>query len=176
MTYATRPSGTAASAALSLLLVLVAGCGDRPASDAAPEAAGSPEPEAAPAPVPAPDEVDTEAAEVTIVSPADGAVLEGPVVEVILEARGVRIVPAGDMTPGTGHHHLYLDADLGDPSVPVPTEPGRIVHLGDGSSEYTFEDVPPGEHRLITVVADGTHVPLQPWVVDTVTFTVEAGR
>ena len=37
------------------------------------------------------------------------------------------IVPAGDMTPGTGHHHLYLDADLGDTRAPVPTVPAALV-------------------------------------------------
>ena len=89
-----------------------------------------------------------------------------------LRGKGRQIVPAGDMTSGTGHHHLYLDADLTAPGTPVPTVPGSIIHMGDGSSTYTFEDLAPGEHRLIAVVADGVHVPLQPWVVDTLTFTV----
>jgi hypothetical protein len=44
--------------------------------------------------------------------------------------------------------------------------------MGDGSSEYIFEGVAPGEHRLIDVLADGVHMPLQPWVVDTIRFTV----
>lgn len=109
---------------------------------------------------------------VTILEPADGDTLSGDSVHVLLEASGVRIVPAGDMTPGTGHHHLYLDEDLGQPGEVVPTVPGHIVHLGTGVSEYTFTDVPPGEHRLIAVVADGAHVPLQPWVTDTVHFVV----
>ena len=89
-----------------------------------------------------------------------------------LTVTGMPIVPAGDMTPMTGHHHLYLDADQTLPGAPVPTTPGSIVHMGDGSSEFTFEEVEPGEHRIIAVVADGAHIPLQPWVVDTVTFTV----
>lgn len=76
------------------------------------------------------------------------------------------------MTPGTGHHHLYLDADFEDATVPVPTVPGSIVHIGTGASEYVFENVPAGQHRLIAVVADGAHVPLHPLVVDTVVFTV----
>ena len=101
-----------------------------------------------------------------------GSDVMGSSVTVRLTMTGVPIVPAGDLTPRTGHHHLYLDADLTDASAPVPTVPGSIVHMGDGSSEFTFEDVGPGEHRLIAVVADGVHVPLQPWVVDTVTFTV----
>lgn len=80
--------------------------------------------------------------------------------------------PAGEVVAGTGHHHLYLDADLTAPGAPVPSEPGRIIHMGDGSEAYMFEDVEAGEHRLIAVVADGMHIPLQPWVVDTIRFTV----
>lgn len=111
-------------------------------------------------------------AEVSIVSPADGAVVEGSTVTVRLETSGVRIVLAGDTTTGTGHHHIFLNDDLSPADQPIPSVPGRIVHMGDGSSEYVFEDVEAGEHRLIAVVGDGVHVPLQPWVVDTVTFTV----
>jgi hypothetical protein len=109
---------------------------------------------------------------VTITSPADGAFQDERTVEVVLSST-VAIVPAGDMTPGTGHHHLYLDADLGDPTAPIPTVPGSIVHLGDGSRAYTFENLASGPHRIIAVVADGAHVPLQPPVVDTVEFVIE---
>ena len=120
----------------------------------------------------APDAGTVSAATVTIEQPAVGADVMGSSVTVRLTVTGIPIVPAGDMTPLTGHHHLYLDADLTAAGEPVPTVPGSIVHMGDASSEFTFEDVAPGEHRLIAVVADGVHVPLQPWVVDTVTFTV----
>jgi hypothetical protein len=109
---------------------------------------------------------------VTILEPVQGAEVNGGLVTVRLGASGVDIVPAGDMTPGTGHHHLYLDEGLGAVGVPVPAIPGRVIHMGTGVSEYEFQDVAPGPHRLIAVVGDGAHVPLQPWVVDTVTFTV----
>ena len=109
---------------------------------------------------------------VSILEPQDGATVDGDSITVRLSASGVRIVPAGDTTAGTGHHHLYLDTDLGEPGVAVPVVPGRVIHMGTGVSEYTFTDVPPGPHRLIAVVADGMHVPLQPWVTDTITFTV----
>lgn len=109
---------------------------------------------------------------VTIVSPAQGAEVPAGPLQVTLDVAGVRIVEAGDTTSGTGHHHLYLDEDLAPMDQPVPSVPGRIVHMGDGSTTYTFENVEPGEHRLIAVVADGVHVPLDPPVVDTVTFVV----
>jgi hypothetical protein len=109
---------------------------------------------------------------VEIVSPADGDTVDGPDLTVTLSVTGGSIVPAGDTTSGTGHHHLYLDADLTSASQPVPSIPGSIVHMGDASSTYTFSGVEPGEHRVIAVVADGVHVPLQPWVVDTVHVVV----
>lgn len=145
---------------LLALLPLLAACG----SDA-PETAESPEtgPAAAPAEV---------APEVRIVAPAQGEEVEGPDVVVQLEVSGIDIVPAGDTASGTGHHHLYLDADLAPFDVPIPAVPGQVVHMGDGSSSFTFEGVAPGEHRVIAVVGDGLHVPLQPPVVDTVRFTV----
>lgn len=116
-------------------------------------------------------EAEAETGSVTIVTPMNGAQINGTTVTVQLSST-VPIVPAGEMTEGTGHHHLYLDADLTPADQPVPTVPGEIIHMGDASASYVFENVEPGEHRIIAVVADGVHVPLQPWVVDTVTFTV----
>lgn len=135
-------------------------------------ACGGTSDESAPAESPAQSAAEAAAPTVTIVSPAEGAFQEEREVEVFLRTT-VPIAPAGDMTPGTGHHHLFLDADLGDVTVPIATVPGSIVHLGDGSDSYLFEDVGSGPHRLIAVVADGAHVPLQPLVVDTVHFVVE---
>jgi hypothetical protein len=143
---------------VALTLVLAACGGSDASSDAMPEAAPA---------TPAPTVIGT----VTITSPAEGSTVSGTTVVVEL-ASTVQIVPAGDMTPRTGHHHLYLDADLTTGEVPVPTVPGSIVHMGNAASTFTFENVAPGRHRLIAVVADGVHVPLQPWVVDTVMFTV----
>ena len=109
---------------------------------------------------------------VTILEPADGATVDGPDLRVVLEIGGMEIRPAGDMTPNSGHHHLYLDHDLTDPTEPIPAIPGQVIHMGDGSSEYVFEGVEAGEHRIIAVVGNHVHVPLQPWVVDTVYVTI----
>ena len=139
-------------AALTLVALSLAAC--------APEAAD------------APPETESSGFQVEIVSPADGDTVDGPDLTVTLSVTGGSIVPAGDTTSGTGHHHLYLDADLTPASQPVPSVPGSIVHMGDASSTYTFSGVESGEHRVIAVVADGVHVPLQPWVVDTVHVVV----
>ena len=140
---------------LALITMTVLACGDAPPAETGVDAAS-----------------DAPIGTVTITQPATGSQVMGEDVPVSLQVTGFPIVPAGDMTSGTGHHHLYLNADLTGVGEPVPTVPGSIIHMGDGSSEYTFEGVAPGEHRLIAVVADGIHIPLQPWVVDTVTFTV----
>ena len=118
---------------------------------------------------------EVESASVTIVTPMNGAQISGTQINVNLSST-VPIVPAGDLTEGTGHHHLYLNAELPPADQPVPTVPGSIVHMGDASATFTFEDVEPGDYTIIAVVADGVHVPLQPWVVDTVTFTVVRGN
>ena len=146
---------------LSLVLaaLLASACGGEPPADSSEMEAPAPEPAMA-------------MATVTIGSPTEGATIMTADVTVQLSVAGMQIVPAGDTASGTGHHHLYLDADLTAPGTPVPTVPGSIIHMGDGSAEYTFEGVAPGEHRLIAVVADGIHVPLDPMVVDTVMFTV----
>ena len=89
---------------------------------------------------------------------------------VVLEAKGVEIVPAVEKRPGTGHHHLFLDTDLAPPNDTIPKEVTGIIHLGRGQTEFTLTDVAAGAHRLIAVVGDGDHIPLKPLVVDIVRF------
>jgi len=151
--------------ALTAALLALAACSvDAPADEMPSEEAPATEAPAAPA--------QGEGGSVTITSPAQGATLDGPNLEVTLRVEGISIVPAGQQEPMSGHHHIFLDADLTEPGVPIPSVPGEIVHMGDASTTYTFEGVEPGEHRIIAVVGDWQHVPLQPWVVDTVTVTI----
>jgi hypothetical protein len=44
--------------------------------------------------------------------------------------------------------------------------------MGNGASEVVLQGISPGPHRLITMVGDAGHVPLEPLVVDTVNFSV----
>jgi hypothetical protein len=108
---------------------------------------------------------------VHIMEPADGSTV-GPDVRVVLHVEGIEIAPIADPIPGTGHHHLFLDADLTPLDQVIPAGNPMIVHKGDGSSEHVFSGLAPGPHRLIAVVANPAHVPIDPPVVDTTNFVV----
>jgi len=137
-------------AAGALVLALVA-CGDAPEEGSAPAEAG---------------------ASVRITQPASGARVAGGSVLVTLEVSGLTIAPAGTMEPGTGHHHLVVDADLPAAGLPIPATPGVHIHMGQAQTEYELTGLTAGEHTMIAVVGDGAHIPLSPWVVDTVRFVV----
>ena len=109
---------------------------------------------------------------VKIVVPRTGATVTGPVV-VKLRATGVRITPATVEAPGTAHHHLFVDHDLNWLSDTIPMGSPGIIHLARGQTEFTLDSLAPGPHRVIAVLADWRHIPLNPLVADTVTFTVK---
>ena len=110
---------------------------------------------------------------VQIVEPAEGATV-GSAVTVRLEvAGGLTIAPAGTMEPGTGHHHLVVDAALPAAGSPIPTTPGVHIHMGQAQTEYEITGLAAGEHTVIAVVGDGAHMPLMPSVADTVRFVVQ---
>ncbi|HEX7122198.1 MAG TPA: DUF4399 domain-containing protein [Gemmatimonadaceae bacterium] len=109
---------------------------------------------------------------VSITMPSTGDTISGTEVHVMLSATGIEIAPAAEMREGTAHHHLYLDTDLGAPDAVIPAGMENIIHLGQGQSDYHWTGLTAGEHRIIAVLADPMHVPIQPQVTDTVTFVV----
>lgn len=109
---------------------------------------------------------------VTITSPANGATVALPVT-ITLRAVGVRIVPATVEKRGTGHHHLFVDHDLVWINDTIPKGTPGIYHLGRGQTAFVLDSLAPGPHRVIAVVADWRHIPLNPLVADTVEFTVK---
>lgn len=109
---------------------------------------------------------------VKITSPRNGATVTGPVT-IKLQAAGVRIVPATVEQPGTAHHHLFVDHDLTWINDTIPQGTPGIIHLGRGQTQFVLDSLKPGPHRVIAVLADWRHIPLNPLVADTVTFTVK---
>lgn len=145
------------------IALAAAGCGGdygaEDAADAAPDAATA-QPEAG-----------AERATVSITEPADGAEVDAGPLRVVMAVAGLEVVAAGNMDAGTGHHHLIVNGDV-DWELPIPNDPGVHYHMGQAETEFTLEDLPPGQHRIIAVVADGVHIPLDPPVADTIHVTV----
>ncbi|UCG75689.1 MAG: DUF4399 domain-containing protein [Gemmatimonadota bacterium] len=110
---------------------------------------------------------------VEIVAPEEGAVLPDGNVRVVLRARAVQIAPVAAEREGTAHHHLFIDRDITPLSDTIPAGVLGILHLGGGETEFVLEELEPGAHRVIAVLADRSHVPLSPPAADTVHFTVE---
>ncbi len=111
---------------------------------------------------------------VSITSPAEGDTVSGSAVHIMLDATGIEIAPAADARPETAHHHLYLDVDFPATEAMIPAGAPGIIHLGQAQKDYHWESVTPGPHRIIAVLADPGHIPLRPYVTDTVNFVVAA--
>ncbi len=109
---------------------------------------------------------------VGITEPTAGSTYAGGSVRVVLVAEGIEIAPAAAARAGTAHHHLFVDRDVTPIDQPIPTGDSLIIHLGGGESEYTLTGLSAGRHRLIAVLANPAHVPLDPLVADTVEFEV----
>ncbi len=146
------------SGAIALAVTLVGGCGDRGMDQAE---AGEAEDVTTPL-VP----------RVTIVEPADGTELDGASVRVVLAIENLELAPAGDQRPGTGHHHLFLNAPIPDAGEVIVAT--GIVHLGQAQTSHEFTNLAPGEYTLISVVGDLVHRRIDPQILDTVRFRVRA--
>lgn len=118
---------------------------------------------AQPAPMP-------EAARAYILWPPDGQVIRGAF-WVRMGLSGAGIAPAGVEVPGTGHHHIIVDAPLPPLGEPIPHD-SRHLHFGLGQTEARL-DLPPGRHTLQLIMADADHIPHDPPVLSRrITVTV----
>lgn len=162
------PKKTAAAAAM---IALLAGCAKAPepaAEAAAPEEHASHTDTTAPvfARTPSPA-----GATAYIVSPADGATVSSPV-KVVFGLSGMGVAPAGVQFENAGHHHLLVDADLADPSMPIPADEQHL-HFGKGQTETSLT-LAPGTHTLQLVLGDHVHIPFEPVVASAkITITVQ---
>tara|TARA_X000000368_G_scaffold270381_1_gene214282 strand:- start:75 stop:464 length:390 start_codon:yes stop_codon:yes gene_type:complete len=92
----------------------------------------------------------------------DGEKLKSPfLVQFGLSGKGV--APAGIDVPNTGHHHLLINIDEMDYSLPIPSSKQHL-HFGLGQTE-TKLDLIPGEYKLQLVLGDKYHIPHKPPLV-----------
>lgn len=112
-----------------------------------------------------------EGARVYFITPADGAVIEGPVT-VRFGLSGMGVAPAGVERQHTGHHHLLINLDTLPPLDQSLPANEHVVHFGAGQTETTL-NLAPGKHRLQLLLGDHLHIPHNPPVLsDAITITV----
>lgn len=89
----------------------------------------------------------------------NGDVLKNPITLSFNVVGDIKIVPAGDDTPGTGHFHLLIDSPITpeEMKTAIPTD-AQHIHYGKGQTEATLT-LPPGKHTLQLLLGDGNHVP-----------------
>ena len=91
--------------------------------------------------------------------------------EVYFGIEGMTLAPAGTYEPETGHHHLIIDADLPNLSLPIPSS-SNYLHFGKGQ-DHTQLTLIPGKHTLQLILGDGNHIPhKQPLISKKIEITV----
>jgi hypothetical protein len=91
---------------------------------------------------------------IDFVTPRDGDTVSSPFV-VKFAVKGMEVAPAGEVKPGTGHHHILIDTDAVADNTVIPND-AQHKHFGKGQTE-TELTLPPGEHTLSLQFADGVH-------------------
>ena len=84
---------------------------------------------------------------------------------------GMKVMPAGDMTDHTGHHHLIIDGTPIPKGTKVPKD-DKHIHLGKGQTE-TDVALTPGAHILTLQFADGMHQSYGEEMSTTIKITVK---
>ena len=106
--------------------------------------------------------MNTFAEKVYFINIKNGDVLKSPfLVQFGLTGKG--IAPAGIDVPNTGHHHLLINVDKLDYTLPIPASKQHL-HFGLGQTETTL-DLIPGEYKLQLVLGDKYHIPHKPPLV-----------
>lgn len=92
----------------------------------------------------------------------DGDELKSPfLIQFGLSGKG--IAPAGIDIDNTGHHHLLINVDEVNYTMPIPSSKQHL-HFGLGQTE-TKLNLPPGKHKLQLILGDKYHVPHDPPLV-----------
>jgi len=93
---------------------------------------------------------------VYFVQPQDGAVFEDHKVKIVMGVKGKTIRPAGEIIPGTGHHHLIINSDPEGRGETMGRS-RQTIHYGNGETSAVIS-LPTGKHQLTLQFANGLHV------------------
>lgn len=84
---------------------------------------------------------------------------------------GMKVMPAGQLIPGTGHHHLMINADDVARGMVIPAD-DKHIHFGQGQTEHELK-LAPGKYKLTLQFADGAHLSYGKQLSATVNVTVK---
>jgi plastocyanin len=116
----------------------------------------------------------SKAPSIEITSPVNGSTIPVGNVTVSIQVSNFKLVDKLGQAnvSGEGHIHYFLD-------YPAPTEQGKAAIPPAGTkwaatpaASYTFDNVGPGSHTIYVELVNNDHTPLNPPVVESVTFTV----
>ena len=106
---------------------------------------------------------------VNFTSPENNAKVKSPV-KVIMQVQGMKVEPAGQANPNSGHHHLTIDGES-TPEGEVVAADATHIHFGKGQTETEVE-LSPGKHTLTLQFANGAHLSYGPDMSQTITVEV----
>jgi len=91
---------------------------------------------------------------VDFLEPLDGAVVE-PTFMARFQVTGLEVAPSSDTRPGTGHHHLFINAVDIEKNVVIPND-NQHKHYGKGQTEAEVF-LQPGKYTLTLQFGDSMH-------------------
>ncbi len=110
-------------------------------------------------------------AKVFFVNLKNGQKIKSPF-KVKMGVSGIALDSAGVIKPGSGHHHILIDA--GDSLALGTVVPKDSTHLHFGNAQKEAElKLTPGEHKLTLQYADGIHRSYGGKLASSVTVTVQ---
>jgi len=101
----------------------------------------------------------------------DGQTVSSPF-KVEFGVDGLQLDTAGAIVPGTGHHHLLIDAGDSIPAGQVVPKDAQHLHFGKAQSG-TEVTLPSGKHVLTLQFADGIHRSYGSQLAATINITVK---
>ena len=86
----------------------------------------------------------------------NGATVSSPL-KVEFGVQKIKIDTAGPVVAGSGHHHLFVDAEDSLAAGTVIPKDATHLHFGKGQVEVDSLKLTPGKHKLTLQFADGLH-------------------
>jgi hypothetical protein len=108
--------------------------------------------------------------EVFFLEPSDGAELSSPVTAKF-GVKNLAVEPAGEIKPGSGHHHLLINHESTPSGDTIPADQTHI-HYGKAQAEAQL-NLEPGNYKLTMQFANGAHQSYGPELSQTISITVK---